>query len=132
MIGVAVPAWAASTPPGTNEQGYCTPEPQGDNVHASGGDASGHGWWLEGSCTAPYATVTVQLYEEVNGTWEEKASADGSLPSGGGSGNRITARAVCASSTATNWRSYVSAVVYGEQYGSAQIETPVVSIACRL
>jgi len=63
MIGVAVPAWAASTPPGTNEQGYCTPEPQGDNVHASGGDASGHGWWLEGSCTAPYATVTVQLYE---------------------------------------------------------------------
>lgn len=131
MLVAAVPAGAALAAR-PQDQVPCSPQAKGDNVHTSSGDASGHGWWLEGTCSEPYGTVDVQLWEKVGSTWEEKANSEGSIPSGGGSPARVTARAVCASDESTYWRSAVAVVVSGLEYGSDDTATPAVEIPCRL
>jgi hypothetical protein len=112
----------------------CQPQAKGDDVHVSSGQASGHGWWLMGNCTAVKAAVTTQLQEYFsNGSWvDEGTPQTEDVYAGGGSANRSTGRATCTGGTATTgWRSQVTADVIG-QSGLSQIYTPAQDIACRV
>jgi hypothetical protein len=114
----------------------CNPQAVGDYVHVSStppATASGHGWWNKGGCTAARAQVTVQLQEYYSdGTWRDKGTAgSAAVYSGGGSGNRVTGRATCTSTTRTGWRSQVTADVIG-QTGLNQIYTASQNINCRV
>ena len=75
---------------------FCTFSMQGDYVHKSFGEASGHGWWVNGDCDATQAIVTVQLQQYINGSWVDAGSPGSkTVYSGGGSANRAVARARC-------------------------------------
>jgi hypothetical protein len=115
----------------------CYPVAKGDYVHVSSGDASGHGWWEPGNCTASDAYVTAQLQEYISSRWENKGSAPQvHVPPGGGSGKRATGRATCSSTTLTWWRSQITVVVtqggVGGETGSAFATTPDQEINCRV
>jgi hypothetical protein len=122
-----------STP---NIQYPCTPYARGDYVHISSTAplaASGHGWWLNNDCNESYGYVTVTLEEYLSGSWHNKAYNSGSVPPGGGSGARVTARVNCNSATSTTWRSYVTVNVSGPLgYGSNAEYTPNQTIGCRV
>jgi len=91
------------------EMANCTPTANGDYVHVSSGDASGHGWWLQGNCPYTKSSVTVQLNEWYSdNSWHNKNSATGSVYPGGGAGNRVTARQTCVGTTLAGWRSVVT------------------------
>lgn len=109
----------------------CTPFAQGDNVHPSSGDASGHGWWTigDGGCPNEKAKVTVGLQEYFSDkTWHNEGSVGtASVYPGGGSANRAVARATCASTVPAGWRSYVIVAIGNGASGY----TPAQNIACR-
>jgi hypothetical protein len=110
----------------------CQPIAAGDHVHYSGGDASGHGWWYQGSCGGYSGSlVSVTLYEEIRNKWVEKAenTRENTRP-GKGSANRVTARAKCRSSARSFWYSQVSVVVGGEVYGGDDASTPAQWVDC--
>lgn len=130
VVAAQSPAIAASnTSP--DDSTPCTPVAQGDYVHVSSGDASGHGWWQPGTCTAGTDVVGVTLEEYLGDAWEQEAWATGTVKPGGGSGNRVTARKTCSSATMTYWRSVVVVSVGGEESGQAQTTTDQQDIACR-
>jgi len=110
----------------------CSPIADGDGVHVSSGDASGHGWWKLGNCHASKATVSIVLQEFINGGWRNRGQGgQKTVFAGGGSCCRATARATCLTSATTNWRSHVDVSVVGES-GTASHTTPSVSRACRV
>lgn len=113
----------------------CSATTRGDNVHRSstGFAASGHGWWVNVNCSATQADVTVQLQQYYSdGVWRNRGSAGAErVYSGGGSGNRANARAVCADSRTTGWRSVVDVDLVGLIDDSSVLITPSVNISCR-
>jgi hypothetical protein len=90
----------------------CFPAAEGDNVHLSGGYASGHGWWAQGTCQNVKATVTVILYEYFSdGLWHYQATGSAFVYPGGGSGNRATVRQFCEGVALAGWRTYISVAI---------------------
>ena len=106
-------AVSAPNPPtgatGTAPAAACTPYVDGDNVHLSSGDVSGHGWWYQGTCPNVKTTVTIGLQEYFsNGQWYNKGTPGSkNVYPGGGSANRAVAREACVGTTYAGWRSYV-------------------------
>lgn len=115
----------------------CVFETKGDNVHKSGGDASGHGWWISYGGCGNSAVVTVQLQEYYCGgtvCWWQNFGTKGkaTVASGGGAGNRATGRATCATSTLTGWRSEVDVDIVGISDPSDKLHTNPQNITCRI
>jgi hypothetical protein len=71
----------------------------GDRVHESSTpppEMSAHAWWLRISGPATLARVTVQIQQYYKGGWVSVGRRGvGIVRSGGGAGNRVTARARC-------------------------------------
>lgn len=111
-------------------------EIEGDYVHISStppATASAHGWWVnvEGPATAAVVTVRLQAEQGVCGTWVTYGSpAVGTVASGGGSGNRVTARFSCVGSGAVTWRSEVTAAPVGYTYTATTLYTTPQTIDC--
>ena len=104
----------------------------GDNVHLSIGDASGHGWWVNGDCNATQAIVTVQLQQYINGSWVDAGSPGSkTVYSGGGSANRAVARARCNTSTWTAWRSEIDVDLIGIPDTPVKLYTSTTNLYCR-
>lgn len=105
---------------------------EGDYVHISFGDASGHGWWVNIDCEATQAIVTVQLQQYINGSWEDAGSPGSkTVYSGGGSANRAVGRAHCNNSITTSWRSEIDVDVIGILDTPLKYYTPTQSLNCR-
>jgi hypothetical protein len=89
---------------------------RGDFVHVSSTEpqaASGHGWWTNGDCPTPLADVSVRLQLLKNGTWTDVAWGSKVVPSGGGAGNRATARVNCRTIAWNQWRSVIDVDLLG-------------------
>jgi hypothetical protein len=97
--GVLAPAASAAA---------CAPYVDGDNVHVSSGDVSGHGWWYQGTCANTKTTVTIYLYEYYSdGTWHYEGTGTKYVYPGGGSANRAAVRTVCTNVVPAGWRTLV-------------------------
>ncbi|MFF4416181.1 hypothetical protein ACFYY8_26970 [Streptosporangium sp. NPDC001559] len=107
----------------------------GDYVHKTGNDATGHGWWINVNCgSGTRATVKIWLEEYFSdGSWRVKGSGSKSpVYSGGGSANRANARATCNNSTSTSWRSRIDVDLIGQVDSPEQAITAVRDIACHV
>ena len=126
--------WESSTG-ATEVLRFCTLYTRGDYVHRSstGIAASAHGWWENRDCPATYAVVTVQLQEYYSdGTWRNVGEPGRkTVRSGGGAGNRATARVDCLSTERTGWRSVVDVDLVGVADDPGALYTPAVNIECR-
>lgn len=104
VITPSLPAGPAPASPDAT----CTPYVDGDNVHVSSGDVSGHGWWYRGSCANTKTTVTIYLYEYYSdGSWRYKDSGSKYVYPGGGSANRAATRVSCTGVASAGWRTLV-------------------------
>jgi hypothetical protein len=107
----------------------CTPKADGDYAHISITSTTravqAHGWWLEGTCSEPFASVFVQMQEDVNGKYVNVGSPayKTSLAPGGGSAARVTGHVDCKYNIQTYWRSVVTVDVGGENEGNASKTT---------
>lgn len=105
---------------------------EGDWVHTSMGDASGHGWWVNIDCQATQAIVTIRLQQNINGSWVYVGSpGQKTVYSGGGSANRAATRVRCNSSAWTSWRSEIDVDVIGILDTPGKHYTSVRSLNCR-
>jgi hypothetical protein len=111
----------------------------GDYVHVTttNKQASGHGWWVYVSGTMPpngvTVTVTLQAWlttPECPGYYSVARSSGVLYLSGGGSGNRITAKATCASTVKRLWRSVVTVVVNTYPSSTGSVTTSPQTRAC--
>lgn len=109
----------------------------GDYVHVSTTQASGHGWWDYVSGTMPpngvTVTVTLQVYLTLPvcaGYYDVTTSKGVVYSSGGGSGNRVTARATCTSKTPKMWRSVVTVVVNTVTSSVGSVATSPQTLKC--
>jgi hypothetical protein len=114
----------------------CVFETRGDYVHVSSSafEASGHGWWVNGNCSATLAVVTVQLQQYYSdGVWRNKGTVGQStVRSGGGAGNRATGRGACtAGSAVTGWRSVIDVDLVGQADDPGKLTTSARDIPCR-
>lgn len=124
--------------PGTDlgTSAICVFETRGDYVHVSSSafEASGHGWWVNGNCSATTAVVTVQLQQYYSdGVWRNKGTVGQStVRSGGGAGNRATGRGACtAGSAVTGWRSVIDVDLVGQADDPTKLTTSARDIPCR-
>lgn len=103
----------------------------GDYVHITAGDASGHGWWEKLSGTASTAKVTIWLEENLGGTWYVEATGTYTGGPGPGSGKWANARYTCIP-TASNfqWRSRIDVDIIGEQDPPDQAITKTQDLKC--
>lgn len=89
----------------------------GDDVHISStppAAASAHGWWVRLSGPGRTATVTVELQNlDYFGHWHTVATSSEVVKSGGGRGNRTTARRSCLSLVRSEWQSMVDVDIVG-------------------
>lgn len=109
----------------------CQFETWGDNVHISGSDVSGHGWWVNISCPNYRAYVRIWVEEYYSdGSWRSKGFGSKTVWPGGGSANRANARATCQGSTVVSWRSRVDVDVLGIEDDAIQHITPVQNLPC--
>ncbi|MFR9806433.1 hypothetical protein ACL02T_29715 [Pseudonocardia sp. RS010] len=110
----------------------CNFTTNGDYVHVSSGDASGHGWWVNGDCDTEYATVTVTLQEYfADGTWHDISEGEATVLSGGGRGKRATARATCEdTSFMASWRTVVDVDLVGIIDDSTTLTTDYQDLPC--
>lgn len=103
--------------PSATAASSCQPIGKTDWPHYSGGDVSGHGWWLPGNCTALKAHVYNALLEFYSDfTWRQKGeSSVVDVYAGGGSGQRSSARVFCNYiSSNVSWRNVVDVDVDGQ------------------
>ncbi len=137
LIGGSLPAASAAAvnAPGTPRRFVavteCVNQAEGSDVVVSSGDASGKGWYVpEGSaCVLGGVPVTVQLEEELSGTWTNEGKAVTKDLYASGSGDAITAAAACSDGTAkTDWRSHITVDGSGENIDTT---TAAVDIAGR-
>jgi hypothetical protein len=106
-------------------------ETNGDYVHITAGDASGHGWWEKVSGTASTAKVTIWLEENLGGTWYVEASGTYTGGPGPGSGRWANARYACIPTTGTyQWRSRIDVDIIGEQDAPDQAITKTQALHC--
>lgn len=106
--GTGVPA-PPTGPTGTAPAAACTPYVDGDTVHVTSGDISGHGWWYKNDCPNQKTTVTIGLQEYFsNGVWYNKGTVGSKkVYPNGGSANWANARDTCVGTSLAGWRSYV-------------------------
>jgi|GEM_PF-3860032 len=119
---------------GLTPSALCIFYTRGDYVHVSSTafEASGHGWWINGDCSATWAVVTVTLQEYYSdGSWRDKGTGQATVRSGGGSGNRATGRAGCNDATVTGWRSVVDVDLVGLIDDPGKLITSAQNISCR-
>lgn len=113
----------------------CMFDSEGDYVHVSATalEASGHGWWINRSCRATLAVVTVQLQQYYSdGIWRNVGTVgQQTVTSGGGTGNRATGRASCPTRDRTGWRSLIDVDVVGILDGPGWKVTAAQNIDCR-
>jgi len=109
-------------------------ETHGDNVHLSGGDASGHGWWVNRGCPTNTAVVTIRLQAYyTDGVWRYVGSLGRkTVYSGGGSANRATARVACLGGGYYGFRSVVDVDLVGLNDSANVGYTPNVNLSCRI
>lgn len=104
---------------------------KGDLVHRSGVYASGHGYWMNINTSATKATVKIKLQVYLNGAWRDKTSwQSGTWRSGGGKGNRTTAKYVCKGTGSYKWHSVVDVDLIGVIDGPDVLVTPTNTISC--
>lgn len=106
----------------------CEPTARGDNVHVTAGDASGHGWWLQGTCSNVKTPVTVSLLEHFSDNTWRQVGTEGykNVYPGGGSANRANARATCANTTPNiAWQAVVNVSI-----GAGDSDVSFNDIAC--
>lgn len=117
---------------GTDRGVLCGFVMDGDYVHLSAGDASGHGWWVNKDCEATQAVVTIQLQQYINGSWVNAGlPGQKTVYSGDGAANRAVARAHCNSTTTTSWRSEIDVDLIGIPDTPDKYYTPTRSLNCR-
>ena len=106
---------------------------QGDYVHVTRGQASGHGWWLKGTTNATKAKVTVQLqYKPKKGSrWHNRGKA-GVRVLGPGSSKRANARMTCRSSGRKQWRSWVDVDLIGYIDTPNKYYSPARTLKCTI
>lgn len=90
----------------------CVAYTKGDYAHISNTppkSASAHGWWINGNCNTTKARVTARLQIKRAGVWVNVTGSTGTSTvfSGGGAGDRATARIACRSNESYQWRSVV-------------------------
>ncbi len=118
--------------PENRGQILCTFYTRGDNVHRSGYHASGHGWWENIDCNVTKAIVTIQLQQQINGSWEDAGSlGTKTVYSGGGSANRAAARADCTTFDSTPWRSVIDVDLIGLPDTPDKKITSTMTLYCR-
>lgn len=119
------------TEPGSRGS-ICQFRMEGDYVHKSGSDASGHGWWVNTDCNAVQAHVTIQLQQNIYGWWADAGPlGQKTVYSGGGSGNRAATRAHCNSNTTTSWRSVIDVDLIGVADTPFKLYTSTRVLDCR-
>ncbi|GAB3954618.1 hypothetical protein [Micromonospora vulcania] len=114
-------------------QAGCAFITDGDYVHKTGNDATGHGWWVNVNCASgTRATVKIWLEEYFSdNSWRVKGSGSKSpVYSGGGSANRANARATCQNSGTVSWRSRIDVDLIGQVDSPEQAVTAVRELAC--
>lgn len=113
----------------------CSFRTEGDYVHvsSSASEASGHGWWINRTCNATTAVVTVQLQQYYSDGSGRHVGTVGTatVRSGGGAGNRSTGRAYCNTRDNTSWRSGIDVNVVGIADTWEKLTTQSRTIACR-
>ncbi|WP_329109503.1 hypothetical protein OG792_12115 [Micromonospora sp. NBC_01699] len=105
----------------------------GDFVHKTGNDATGHGYWGNINCPAgTRAKVTIWLEEYYDdGSWRVKGEGEKSpVYAGGGSANRANARATCQGTAQVSWRSRIDVDLIGQVDSSEQAVTETRNLAC--
>jgi hypothetical protein len=106
----------------------------GDYVHLSSSPpraVSAHGWWVRIDNEAPLALVSVQLQIKRAGLWLDVGSAGSKvIKSGGGSANRVRARAPCVGSDVHEWRSVVDVDLVGYLDSADRHFTPTRLLPC--
>jgi hypothetical protein len=103
----------------------------GDYVHITSGQASGHGWWEKLSGTASTAKVTIWLEEYLNGAWHVEAVGTYTGGPGPGSGKWANARYTCIQTvTKYPWRSRIDVDIIGEQDGPEQYIMDTQPLSC--
>lgn len=106
----------------------CVPYVDGDNVHVSSGDVSGHGWWYRNTCANTKTTVTIYLYEYYSDkTWHWKNTGSKSVYPGGGSANRAAVRIACTGVVPAAWRTLVVVKIGA----GASAYTKTLNLPCR-
>jgi hypothetical protein len=127
------PSIARSTPDAANLTS-CSPTANGDHVHVSTANASGHGWWVKENCTAAKASVSVTLWEEIApGDWKNADTSNDIIKSGtGGSANRVTAKAECNNTESMTWHSQIVVAVESPNEGTDQRNTDNQILNCRV
>ncbi|EFC84203.1 hypothetical protein [Parafrankia sp. EUN1f] len=109
----------------------CLFETRGDWVHVTAGEASGHGWWVNRSCKATRAVVTIQLQEFYSdGKWRN-VGGPVSATLASGTYRRANKRAGCITTGLTGWRSIVEVDVIGVADDARKLTTTAVNINCR-
>lgn len=100
----------------------CSPHAHAENPHTSGSDVSAHGFWKKNNCSNSRAKVRVDLAAFWGnrrtgvGSWITITSNTREIRSGGGRGQRVTARAYCHKSAhPVSWRNLVDVDVIGER-----------------
>lgn len=96
----------------------CNFTQNGDYPHISSdgsGQLSAHGWWRNFDCKATHGKVNVQIQvQNWAGFWFDVGTpGEATVTSGGGSGNRATARYNCDGTNERNFRARVSVDVIG-------------------
>lgn len=109
-------------------------ETHGDNVHYSGSEISGHGWWINRGCPTSTAVVTVRLQAFYSdGVWRTVNTAQSTVTSGGGAGRRATARALCRGAGGPfSFRTIVDVDLVGVNDPSGVGISPVQNLLCTL
>ena len=106
----------------------CVPYVDGDNVHVSSGDVSGHGWWYRNTCPNTKTTVTIYLYEYYSdNTWRWKNTGSKYVYPGGGSANRAAVRINCTGVVPAAWRTLVVVKIGA----GASAYTKTLNLPCR-
>ena len=114
-------------------QAGCAFITDGDYVHKTGNDATGHGWWVNVNCSSgTKATVKIWLEEYFSdGSWRVKGSGSKSpVYSGGGSANRANARATCSNSGTVSGRRRGDVDLIGQVDSPEQAITAVRELPC--
>ena len=113
-------------------------EPKGDYVHLSSyypRAISAHGWWINisGPATIANVDVTIQVWLGGSWGWVNGPTNSGDVRSGGGSGNRVTARWPCTNSTSRfTFRSVIDVDIIGYSDPAEKLYTAPQTIACGL
>lgn len=119
--------------------GSCTYRQAIDDPHISStppATASVHGWWVKVSGTCPSkANVDVYLQgywcDFLGCRWSTVNSDSADVYAGGGSGNRVTARWTCSSTTKTvGWRGFVDVDLIGVSDPAGYTYSTIQNLAC--